>query len=138
MIAELETIKESLPVTPPDIWRPVPGTTWQWQLTGEIDTSVDAEMFDVDLFNTPEEVIQELHEQDLEPYFDWALNEECFSHHECEALLHFIENGKAVFGVEYELSPEDFCPLANEMGFSFMLKNLDLDAWRIACWDNCA
>ncbi|MBN2718786.1 MAG: endo alpha-1,4 polygalactosaminidase [Deltaproteobacteria bacterium] len=28
------------------------GTTWQWQLTGEIDRSVDVEMYDVDLFNT--------------------------------------------------------------------------------------
>ncbi|OAQ20909.1 hypothetical protein TDIS_1036 [Thermosulfurimonas dismutans] len=234
-----------------EIWKPAPGTTWQWQLTGEIDTSVEAEMFDVDLFGTPVEVIQELHRRgrkvicyfsagtyepwrpdaskfseevlgkplkdwpderwldirrldllgpimkarldlavekgcdgvepdnvdayqndsgfpltyedqllynrwlaeeahrrglsvglkndldqipDLESYFDWALNEECFSYNECEKLLPFVNNGKAVFGVEYELDPADFCARANQVGFSFMKKRLDLDAWRLPCW----
>ncbi|MBN2340564.1 MAG: endo alpha-1,4 polygalactosaminidase [Deltaproteobacteria bacterium] len=28
------------------------GTTWHWQLTGDIDHSVDVHMYDVDLFNT--------------------------------------------------------------------------------------
>jgi endo-alpha-1,4-polygalactosaminidase (GH114 family) len=36
-----------------DIWHPEPGATWQWQLTGEIDTTIDVEMYDVDLFDTP-------------------------------------------------------------------------------------
>ena len=31
---------------------PKPGVTWQWQLTGTVDTSVDAQMYDVDLFTT--------------------------------------------------------------------------------------
>ncbi len=235
-----------------DIWRPKLGTTWQWQLTGNIDTSVEAEMFDVDLFDTPVEVIEELHRKgrvvicyfsagtyepwrpdawkfpqevlgnplqdwpderwldirrldilgpimasrldlavskgcdgvepdnvdsyqndtgfplsyddqlrynrwiaeeahkrglsvglkndldqiaDLEPYFDWALNEECFYYNECDNLLIFINKGKAVFQVEYELDPSQFCPQANAMGFSSMKKRWELDAWRIACWE---
>jgi len=40
-----------------DIWAPQPGTTWQWQLTGEIDSSFDVVMYDVDLFETPIETI---------------------------------------------------------------------------------
>lgn len=40
-----------------DIWTPPPGTTWQWQLTGEIDSSYHVAMYDVDLFETPVETI---------------------------------------------------------------------------------
>jgi len=39
---------------------PFPGTSWQWQLSGEIDTSFDVEMYDIDLFDTPQSVIDEL------------------------------------------------------------------------------
>jgi len=45
-------------------WRPTKGLTWQWQLDGKpIDLSVDAEVFDVDLWATPESTIDELHDQ---------------------------------------------------------------------------
>ncbi len=43
------------------IWSPSPGTSWQWQLTETIDTSIDASMYDIDLFEAPEKVIAELH-----------------------------------------------------------------------------
>ncbi len=33
------------------VWKPAPGTTWQWQITGRVDESVEAAMFDVDLFD---------------------------------------------------------------------------------------
>ena len=69
----------------------------------------------------------------LEPYFDWALNEQCFEYDECELLLPFIEAGKAVFGVEYELDTTEFCPAANAMNFDWLKKNLDLDAFRVSC-----
>jgi len=231
-------------------WQPAPGTTWQWQLTGEIDTSFDVQMYDVDLYLVPEDVVQALHEEgrivicyfsagswenwrddaanfpkavigkpldewpdeswldirqiealapllearldlavelgcdgvepdnvdgfanesgfllsyqdqlefniwlaesahsrglsiglkndldqieDLLPYFDWALNEECFYYDECDLLLPFVQFGKAVFGVEYELERSDFCPRANDLNFDFLKKNWDLDAWREAC-----
>lgn len=44
-----------------DIWSPAPGTTWQWQLTGSIDASFEVAMYDIDLFETAEEVIADLH-----------------------------------------------------------------------------
>lgn len=44
------------------VWQPTPGTTWQWQLTGAIDTSHDVAMYDVDLFDVSRSVIEELHE----------------------------------------------------------------------------
>jgi hypothetical protein len=231
------------PNTPPSIWRPEPGATWQWQLQGELNTSWDVEMYDVDLFNTPAAVIEQLradgrtvicyfsagsHEDwrpdadrfpaevigaqldewpgerwvdireiealapimlarldlavesgchgvepdnidgfsnrtgfplsaedqvtynrwlaeaaharglsiglknalDLIPAlvddFDWALNEQCFQYEECEALLPFIAQGKAVFGVEYEGEPADYCSQALALGFSWLTKTYDL------------
>jgi hypothetical protein len=42
------------------IWQPAPLTLWQWQLTGTIDTSVDVAMYDVDLFDTSQTVINTL------------------------------------------------------------------------------
>ena len=231
------------------LWRPAPRTTWQWQLTGGLDVTVNAQMFDIDLFDNSAAAVAALHgkgskvvcymsagswenwrpdaadfpagiqgksngwpgekwldirqlsilgpimeerldlcrskgfdgvefdnvdgysnntgfpltyqhqiayntflanaakarglspglkndvEQvsDLEPHFEYAINEECFDWNECDALLPFIEAGKAVFHVEYGLSTSAFCPQAIAMGFSSMRKNLDLDAWRQVC-----
>jgi hypothetical protein len=42
------------------IWRPSASTTWQWQLTSPVDTSVPAQMYDVDLFDTPRRVVSAL------------------------------------------------------------------------------
>ncbi|MBM3145268.1 MAG: endo alpha-1,4 polygalactosaminidase [Chloroflexi bacterium] len=231
-------------------WQPVPGASWQWQLSGEINTAFDVQMYDIDLFDAPQSVIAELHAdgrvvicyfsagswedwrvdagdfpaevlgrelegwpdekwldihrmdliapiiearmdlavakgcdgvepdnvdgyenetgfplsyqdqldynrwlaeeahsrglsiglkndlgqaQDLWLYFDWALNEECFSFDECDLLLPFVESGKAVFGVEYEIASDEFCPKANAMDFDFLKKNWNLDAYREAC-----
>ena len=44
------------------IWQPAPGTTWQWQLYGAVNTSWDVEMYDIDLFDVPQEIIDTLHE----------------------------------------------------------------------------
>ncbi len=238
--------------SPSTIWQPAPGTSWQWQLTGDIDTGLDVVMYDIDLFDAPPAVIEELKgdgrivicyfsagsyeewredaadfpeealgetldgwpderwldirhraalepimaqrldtavqkgcdgvepdnvtayandsgfdisEADqiayniwlaeaaharglsiglknaldlvdvLEPHFDWALNEECYQYDECAALRPFTQAGKAVFGVEYEGDPAEFCPVMNELGYDWLFKRLDLDAWRIACQD---
>lgn len=44
-----------------EIWTPGPGTTWQWQINGEaIDTTVNVDMYDVDLFDTPRTTIDML------------------------------------------------------------------------------
>ena len=237
---------------PSDVWRPSPGTSWQWQLTGTIDTSFNVEMYDIDLFDTPQAVINELHAKgrivicyfcagswedwrsdanqfpdsvkgntlsgwpdekwldirrldvlgpimrarmdlalqkkcdglepdnidgytnntgfdlsaedqlnynkwlaneaharnlsiglkndldqviDLLPYFDWALNEQCFEYDECDALAPFVQAGKAVFGVEYTGDPSVFCPEANAAGLDWLKKKLNLNAWRIDCHD---
>lgn len=217
-------------------WKPRPGTSWQWQLSGTIDTTLVVEMYDVD-YQTPRSVITSLHAQgkrvicylsagsweeyrddadrypavilgkplagwpdekwvdirrldvlgpilearmesavqqgcdgiepdnvdgyqnetgfpltagdqlafnkwlageaherrlsvglkndldqvsELEPYFDWALNEECFQLNECGPLSRFVNAGKAVFGVEYRGNPASFCPKANAMNFDWL------------------
>lgn len=40
--------------------RPGVGITWQWQLTGDVDTSHDVDLYDVDLFEAPVSTIDEL------------------------------------------------------------------------------
>jgi len=224
-------------------WQPRPATTWQWQLLGDILTEWDVEMYDIDLFDAPQAVIDTLHDNgrvvicyfsagtheawrtdamkfppsllgnDLEAWegerwldirqldglapiiearldlavekrcdgvepdnvdaythdtgfpltytdqlvynrwlaqqaharslsiglkndleqipdlvneFDWALNEACFAFDECDLLLRFIHANKAVFGVEYDGNPSDYCPVAVAMGFSWLTKPLDL------------
>ncbi len=231
-------------------WRPNPGTSWQWQLSGSIDTSVDVRMYDIDLFDTAQATIDGLHndgrivicyfsagsyenwrsdkdrypvevlgknldgwpgekwvdirridvlgailtdrldmavakkcdgvepdnvdgytndtgfpltandqvvfnrwladqaherglsiglKNDLDQIpalvsdFDWALNEQCFQYDECDALLPFVQTGKAVFGVEYTGDTSDFCPKANAKNFDWLKKKTDLNSWRIPC-----
>lgn len=70
---------------------------------------------------------------DLLPYFDWALNEQCFEFDECDLLVPFIQSNKAVFGVEYNLETDQFCPQANSLNFDWLKKNLELDSFRLAC-----
>jgi hypothetical protein len=241
---------EITPATSPRWWVPAPHTTWQWQLTGPVDTSVDAQMYDVDLFDVSADVVSALHQQgrsvvcymsagtyeawrpdahdfpaavlgaslgqwsgerwldirqldalgpimqrrldlcqakgfdgveldnvdgytnasgfplnasdqlvynawladqaharglsvglknDLEQIpellvsFDWALDEQCFEYDECDQLQPFVQAGKAVFEVEYNLSPASFCRRATAMQFNAIRKNLALDVARTAC-----
>jgi hypothetical protein len=42
-------------------WVPAANTTWQWQLTTPVDQSVDAQMYDIDLFDNPASVVASLH-----------------------------------------------------------------------------
>ena len=42
-------------------WVPKPETTWQWQLSGRIDQSVKAELYDIDLFDTSAATVAGLH-----------------------------------------------------------------------------
>jgi len=239
----------SPPPLDPRVWRPAPGTSWQWQLTGTIDTSLSVDMYDIDLFDAPRGTIDRLqadgrvvicyfsagssenwrpdHEAfpasvqgrgngwagerwldirrldvlgplmaarldlalekgcdgvepdnvdgytnttgfalaaadqlrfnrwlakaaharglsiglkndveqaaELEPWFDWALNEQCVFYEECEALLPFIRAGKAVFGVEYQGDPDDFCAVANALDMDWLDKEPDLGVRRTAC-----
>jgi len=236
--------------TPGAIWQPKPGTSWQWQLSGTLDTSVNVQMYDIDLFESSAQTIAGLHAKgrkvicyfdtayepgrpdsssftpavlgnnmkgwpgerwvdirsqvvrdimtkrmdlavqkgcdgieaddldvmqnnpgfpitasdqldfckflatqaharklsialknnidqvaQLVSYFDFAVNEECFQYNECNTLKPFISAGKAVFQVEYggQSLASSVCPKANALNFDTLIKNLDLDAFRIAC-----
>jgi hypothetical protein len=80
--------------------------------------------------------------EDLVADFDWALNEECFAYEECDTLAPFIAAGKAVFSTEYPDPKTNetlrdvadrVCADANRLDLDTLVKNLDLDAARIAC-----
>ncbi len=233
-----------------DRWQPRPGTRWQWQLGGKVDTSVDAPVYDIDGFENSAQVVAELHargrkvicyinagawedfrpdqekfpkpllgkknkgwdgekwldirrldvlrplmaarmdmcrqkgfdavepdltegfrngtgfpltaahqlafnrmlatlaherglaiglKNDLEQIpelardFDFAVNEQCAQYGECEKLTPFVKQNKAVFHVEYDLDPGDFCTTGKRLGLSSMKKKLELDAWRRPC-----
>ncbi|MEZ5076244.1 MAG: endo alpha-1,4 polygalactosaminidase [Solirubrobacterales bacterium] len=68
--------------------------------------------------------------------FDFAVVEECFQYHECGYYRTFVRHGKAVFAVEYELAPSEFCATAEAIRFSAIRKSPDLFArpW-IPCGD---
>jgi hypothetical protein len=234
----------------PGVWVPEPNTSWQWQLSGPVNQSYDAQMYDIDLFDNDASVVASLHAKgrrvvcylsagswenwrsdakqfpasvlgkpldgwsderwldvrqldllapimrarldlckqkgfdavepdnidgyqndtgfaisyqeqlrynqflateaharglsiglknnldqvrDLLPYYDWAINEECFQYNECNKLMPFVNAGKAVFNVEYALPAGAFCPNANQMNFNAMRKRLQLDAARKSC-----
>jgi hypothetical protein len=42
-------------------WAPPQGATWQWQLTTPVNTSVDATVYDIDLFENDASVVDTLH-----------------------------------------------------------------------------
>jgi hypothetical protein len=69
----------------------------------------------------------------LLPYFDVALNEQCFQYDECLRLRPFVNAGKAVITVEYKLELGEFCPQAADLGFNSMKKRLSLRVWRHPC-----
>ena len=43
-------------------WQPAPGTTWQIQYSGALDTAVEVQMFDLDLFDSPDRALTALHD----------------------------------------------------------------------------
>lgn len=44
-------------------WKPTADSTWQWQLSGAVDTSHDVDVYDIDLFNSPSDLIATLKSQ---------------------------------------------------------------------------
>ncbi|WP_437669318.1 endo alpha-1,4 polygalactosaminidase [Sorangium sp. So ce131] len=73
--------------------------------------------------------------RDLVGSFDWALNEECYAYDECDMLTPFIRAGKAVFHAEYVDASQAsaVCAATKPLGLSTVIKQLDLDAWRVGC-----
>ena len=66
----------------------------------------------------------------LEPYFDFAINEECFAYNECGVYRAFTSKGKLVLNVEYDSLS---CTQAKSLNISSMSKRLSLNAWRQPC-----
>jgi hypothetical protein len=48
-------------LTTGDRWRPVPGSSWQWQLTGRLDLSIDAAVYELDAFSSDAGAVAQLH-----------------------------------------------------------------------------
>ncbi len=78
---------------------------------------------------------------ELEPEFDWALNEECLTYSECDQLDPFTDAGKAVFHTEYvdhtsegEAKQAEVCGTPSISEFSTLIKTWDLLAWGLSCW----
>jgi hypothetical protein len=68
----------------------------------------------------------------LEPYFDFAVNEQCAKYRECDLLLPFSESKKVVVQIEYDVDQKAVCPIANRRGWSAMTMGRELSAssWR--------
>jgi hypothetical protein len=71
--------------------------------------------------------------EDLVGDFDFAVNEECVAHKECQELVPFILDGKAVLHAEYSLPLSDICPVTESLHFSSIRKPLNLTAPREPC-----
>ncbi len=76
----------------------------------------------------------------LLPYFDAALNEQCWEYSECTTKQtrrwgydQFVAAGKPVLGVEYSGKTGVFCPMANAANFNWLKKKLSLGSYRVAC-----
>ena len=71
---------------------------------------------------------------DLMPYFDYAINEQCFQFEECDnnpppGYPAWVAAGKAVFQVEYRRSPRRFCPLANAANYNSIKKGASFNLY---------
>jgi hypothetical protein len=66
----------------------------------------------------------------LQPYFDWELDEECNKYAECSTLAPFTNANKAVFNAEYTADNEttaNFCPADVTAHLNGVLFDLNLD-----------
>lgn len=73
---------------------------------------------------------------ELEPWFEFALNEGCTQFDECGSYAPFTDNGKTVLHVDYieEVATLGaFCPDALAAALNAQMKRLRLDGWRRPC-----
>ena len=79
---------------------------------------------------------------ELEPYFDFAINEQCHKYNECDTLTPFILNNKPVFNAEYKKAYVNntdnkrdlMCEDSLQLQFQTLVLPLNLDdAFRIVC-----
>lgn len=77
---------------------------------------------------------------------DYCVNEECVKYNECSTFAPFIQQGKAVFHVEYPKGSDtnnalavssstraEVCDASGTAQFSTILKNMELDSWIETC-----
>lgn len=83
-------------------WRPQPGTSWQWQISGALDTSFDVQVYDVDLYGTTQAQLDGLHAAGRKVlcYFDTAYEP---GRPESAQLLPYIGNAMAGWPGQYWL-----------------------------------
>ncbi|CAM9517248.1 unnamed protein product, partial [Scytosiphon promiscuus] len=73
---------------------------------------------------------------DTHEHYDFVLNEECHQWNECGAYdIPFLEKGKPVFNVEYDVD-YNLCSEANEEGLDTIFKDYDLNAAVCSCADS--
>jgi hypothetical protein len=79
---------------------------------------------------------------ELEPHFDFAVNEQCHEYGECAAYGQFISNGKPVFNVEYAAAYRDntggardqLCASARAADMRTLVQSIKLDdSYRHTC-----
>lgn len=62
-VESTKTINENSPsIEKTLVWRPSPGASFQIQFSGDLDLSIDADIFDLDAFDTDIAIIEQLHQ----------------------------------------------------------------------------
>jgi len=66
---------------------------------------------------------------------EWGTASECLGNDDCQAWQAFTAAGKAVFVIEYGSSSDlpSWCPDAERLGYSLVIKRRALDAFRVGC-----
>jgi len=74
--------------------------------------------------------------QTLEPYYDFAVNEQCFKFNECDLIKPFLDNNKPVLNAEYNVNNTPvLCSDANTRHIQTLILPLNLDdSSRVSCF----
>jgi hypothetical protein len=79
--------------------------------------------------------------KELEPFFDFAINEQCHKYNKCDKLKPFINNNKAVLNAEYDAiyiedktEQKELCKSSKSMNISTLILPIELDdSFRYSC-----
>ena len=73
--------------------------------------------------------------QQLQPYFDGVLDEQCNEYSECSSFQPYLSAGKPVLNAEYNLATSRFCAADNRAGIMGALYSVNLDGTTYQpCW----
>ena len=79
---------------------------------------------------------------ELEPFFDFSMNEQCHVYNECDMMQPFIDANKPVFNTEYKQEyidnnngeRDNMCSDSNDLSFKTLVLPLNLDdIFRYSC-----